>query len=100
MPAAVFAEPLRAGSRADGEMLRVGELNAHDGFVDGVALEGAADLHPGTAAIDGMKQVSAGAPRPHVVANGRNCPELYASRHMDRPEILSAVRGALHFAIR
>ena len=52
---AVIGEPLRAGVGSHGESPRGEQLNANDGFRHGAALEGDADLHPGGAAIGGVK---------------------------------------------
>ena len=98
--AGVFAYPLGAGGRGDGEMLRVVQLNAGDGFRDRRPLEDDADPCPVGATIGGMKECPARTARPDIIAEGGNRAELDATRDMDLLEGFPGVRRALHFALR
>ena len=100
MQAAVFAEPFGAGSCGDGEVLRAVQLNAVDGFSDGVSLEGNAGAGPSGAPVGGMKEGAVGATRPNSVAKGGDRPEFYAAGDMDLLKRFASVHGTLHFAIR
>ena len=81
-------------------MLRVVQLNARDGFRNRVPLEVNGDPCPSGAPIGGMKEGSARAACPNIVAEGGNRLELDAVGDRDLLKGFPAVRGALHFAIR
>jgi len=97
---AVFADPLRAGGRGETEMLRVAQLNFRDSFRDSVPLEVKVSLFPSGAPIDGMKEGSAGAARPNIVAEGGDRLEFDLVGDKDLLKGLPTVRRALNFAVR
>ena len=100
MLAAVIAKPFRAGSCGDGEVLGVAQLNAVDGFSDGVSFELDAGACPGGAPIGGMKEGSVGAARPNIAGEGGNRLEFDAAGNMNLFERFPSVHGALYFAVR
>ena len=99
MPAAILAGPLRAGSRDDGEMLRVAYLNPRDSFRYCSPPKFDGDPVPSGARIDGMKEGSACTARPNIVAEGGNRSKLDALRDGDLLDGFSAIQGALHLAV-
>jgi hypothetical protein len=100
MLAAVFADPLRAGSSGGGKVLRAVQLNVRDSFGNSVPLEVDASPCPRGAPIDGVKEGSASPACPNVIAEGGYCPELDAMGNMDLLEGFPSVLRALHSAIR
>ena len=100
MLAAIFADPFRAGSCGDGEVLGAAQLNAVDGLSDDVSFEVDAGACPGGAPIGGMKEGSVVAARPNIAGEGGNRPEFDAAGNMDLLERFPSVHGALHFAVR
>ena len=99
MLSGVFANPTRAGSCRNGEMLRVAQLNCRDGFRNGVSPGVDGNLRPSGARIEGMEEGTARATCPNIVAAGGNGLESGAGSDRNKLKGLPAVRGALHFAI-